>query len=140
RCYQPRGCWMMHGMASRTDDAADRGQAPGAAPGRHALIRTTLPVDLRLTLGPLRRMGGLSWRTGADGSWWRAARTPEGPVTASITATREGILVWAWGPGAGWALETAPDLLGARDSLDGFDPARGLVRDLHRTMPGLRIT
>ena len=43
------------------------------------------------------------------------------------------------GPGAAWVLDAAPELLGARDSLDGFDPAPGIARDLHRQMPGLRI-
>jgi len=56
-----------------------------------------------------------------------------------MTLAREGVLVHAWGPGATWALEATPDLLGARDSLEGFEPGRGLVRDLHRRMPGLRI-
>jgi 3-methyladenine DNA glycosylase/8-oxoguanine DNA glycosylase len=37
-------------------------------------------------------------------------------------------------------LDGAPELLGAGDSLEGFDPAPGLVRDLHRRMRGLRIT
>jgi len=47
--------------------------------------------------------------------------------------------VSAWGDGAAWAIAAAPELVGARDSLDGFDPGRGLVAELHRRMPGLRI-
>jgi 3-methyladenine DNA glycosylase/8-oxoguanine DNA glycosylase len=31
-------------------------------------------------------------------------------------------------------------LIGCRDDLTGFDPGRGIVRELHRRMPGLRIT
>ncbi len=56
-----------------------------------------------------------------------------------IAHERDGIGVRAWGPGAVMAIEAAPDLLGGRDSLDGFDPPPGIVRDLHRRTPGLRI-
>jgi 3-methyladenine DNA glycosylase/8-oxoguanine DNA glycosylase len=62
-----------------------------------------------------------------------------GAATLNVTRAPDGIVVRAWGPGARWAVEAAPDLIGARDSLDGFDPRPGLVRDLHRRMPGLRI-
>lgn len=103
-------------------------------------VRNPLPVDLDLTLGGLPDGGGPSVRRDADGSWWRATRTPAGPATAHLAASAEGIVVHAWGSGAEWPLEAAPELLGARDSLDGFDPSPGVVRDLHRRMPGLRIT
>jgi endonuclease III len=103
------------------------------------VVRPRLPVDLRLTLGPLRRGPGdptnLVDRTGA---WWRATRTPQGPATARYSAEGNGIRVAAWGQGAEWCLEAAPELLGARDSLDGFSPT-GLVGELHRHFPGLRI-
>ena len=108
-------------------------------------LRTTvtlaLPVDLGLTLGALAHgTANPCVRRDADGSWWRATRTPLGPATAHFVAANDGIRVEAWGVGAGWALDAAPELLGARDSLDGFDPAPGIVRDLHRRMPGLRIS
>jgi 3-methyladenine DNA glycosylase/8-oxoguanine DNA glycosylase len=75
-----------------------------------------------------------------DGSWWRATWTPDGPATVRLAPRGDGALVEAYGPGAGWALDTAPDLLGAGDSLDGFEPPRGAIRELHRRMPGMRIT
>ena len=46
----------------------------------------------------------------------------------------------AWGPGAEWAIDAAPDLVGARDDLSGFEPVGGPIRRLHRTFRGLRIT
>jgi 3-methyladenine DNA glycosylase/8-oxoguanine DNA glycosylase len=73
------------------------------------------------------------------GAWWRATRTPQGPATARYRAEGDGIRVAAWGPGAAWCLEAAPELLGARDSLEGFSPT-GLVGELHRHFPGLRIS
>jgi 3-methyladenine DNA glycosylase/8-oxoguanine DNA glycosylase len=48
--------------------------------------------------------------------------------------------VRAWGLGARWALEFAPDVLGLHDGIEGFDPPPGPVRELHRRFPGVRIT
>jgi 3-methyladenine DNA glycosylase/8-oxoguanine DNA glycosylase len=45
----------------------------------------------------------------------------------------------AWGPGAGWALDQAPELLGDHDDPAAFDPGDRRMRDLHRRNPGLRI-
>jgi hypothetical protein len=106
-----------------------------------ATITTRLPVDLALTLWPLRRgWGDPTIRAELDGSWWRATRTSGGPATTRFEPDGGGILVEAWGPGADRALDEAPALLGGGDVLEGFDPPRGIVRELHRRMPGLRIT
>jgi 3-methyladenine DNA glycosylase/8-oxoguanine DNA glycosylase len=103
------------------------------------VVRPRLPVDLRLTVGPLRRgPRDPTMLVDKAGAWWRATRTPQGPATARYSAEAGGIRVAAWGPGAGWCLEAAPELLGSRDSLDGFAPT-GLVGELHRHFPGLRI-
>lgn len=103
-------------------------------------VRLPLPVDLGLTLGILAYgRANPCVRREPDGSWWRATRTPLGPATARFAAAEDGIRAEGWGPGAEWVLDAAPELLGSRDSLDGFHPAPGIVRDLHRRMPGLRI-
>jgi 3-methyladenine DNA glycosylase/8-oxoguanine DNA glycosylase len=105
-------------------------------------VRPRLPVDLRLTLGPLRRgAGDPTMLVDRDGSWWRATRTPQGPATVRYARPTPdgGVAVAAWGPGAEWCLAAAAELLGARDTLDGFRPD-GLVAELHRRLPGLRIT
>jgi 3-methyladenine DNA glycosylase/8-oxoguanine DNA glycosylase len=102
-------------------------------------LRPALPVHLGLTLGPLRRGHDPSVLVEPSGAWWRATRTPEGPATARYAASGGTVRVQAWGPGAAWCLETAGELLGTRDRLDGFEP-HGLVRELHRRLPGLRIT
>ena len=105
-----------------------------------AIVRPPLPADLALTMGILAYgKANPCVRWDPDGSWWRATRTPFGPATTRFAAAEDGIRVEVWGPGAEWALHAAPDLLGASDSLNGFDPARGIIRDLHRRMPGLRI-
>jgi 3-methyladenine DNA glycosylase/8-oxoguanine DNA glycosylase len=72
--------------------------------------------------------------------WWLAIPTPDGPATLRLTADRGGVTATAWGPGAERALDGVPDLLGARDDADGFDPSKHpLVAELHRRMPGLRL-
>jgi 3-methyladenine DNA glycosylase/8-oxoguanine DNA glycosylase len=104
------------------------------------MLRPPRPVDLGLTLGILASgKGHPSVRRDPDGSWWRATRTPLGPATTRFVPADGRIGAEAWGPGKEWALDAAPELLGARDPVDGFDPAPGIVRDLHRRIPGLRI-
>lgn len=71
----------------------------------------------------------------------RASRTPDGPATVAIE--RVGARVFdarAWGPGAAWALEHVPGLVGAQDDLTGFDPdPHPFVARAARNRPGLRI-
>lgn len=108
-------------------------------PHLRTILRPALPVDLSLTLWPLRRgTGDPSMRAERSGVWWRATRTPAGPATARYAARAGEIEVIAWGPGAEWCLASAAELLGARDHTDGFTPD-GLIGRLHRAMPGLRI-
>ncbi len=117
----------------RTRDAASR--------PLETTIRPSLPVDLGRTLWPLRHgRGDPRIAVERSGAWWRATRTPLGPAATRVERLDGQIRVTAWGPGAAWAVETAPEVLGCRDSLDGFDPPPGLIRDLHRHHPGLRIT
>ncbi len=79
----------------------------------------TLPVDLRRTLGIHRRgPGDPTMRFSRDGSAWRASRTPEGPATLRLVPDGDAIRAQAWGPGAAWAIEQAPELIGADE-----DPA-----------------
>src|SRR5919199_1094765 len=111
-----------------------------AEPCLQTTLRPALPVDLGLTLWPLRRgTGDPSMRAERPGVWWRATRTPEGPATARYASRNGAIEVVAWGPGAEWCLANAPELLGARDRPAGFAPD-GLVARLHHAMPGLRIS
>jgi 3-methyladenine DNA glycosylase/8-oxoguanine DNA glycosylase len=79
------------------------------------------PVDLRLTLAIHRRgPGDPTMRFSRDGSTWRTSRTPVGPATLRLAAEGDGIQAQAWGPGAGWAIEQAPELVGADDDPGNF--------------------
>ncbi|MEV4324321.1 DNA-3-methyladenine glycosylase family protein [Microbispora rosea] len=83
--------------------------------------RPSAQLDLALTLSPHRRGGGdPAWRRTPDGAIWRTSRTPEGPGTLRVTASPGEVHAQAWGPGAGWLLETLPSLLGAEDDVAGF--------------------
>lgn len=104
------------------------------------VVRPDLPVSLARTLGPVCSGPGdpSMWMSG--GEVWRATRTPDGPVTTHIAGGAGGAFVMrAWGPGAGWALDNFPDLIGANDVAAGFVPHDPVVRDLARRLPGLRI-
>jgi 3-methyladenine DNA glycosylase/8-oxoguanine DNA glycosylase len=119
---------------------------PAAAAGGSAAgpVETTWragwPVDVIRTLRCLVRGRGDPAHRIADGVFWRAALTPEGPATVAVRQTgRDEVRATAWGPGADWTLASLPDLLGARDRVDGFVPRHPMLHDVHRRHPGLRV-
>lgn len=126
-------------------DAGDRPDASHTIRGAAAPLTSTYrpdgPLDVRLTLLMLRRGGGdPAIRLAPDGSVWRATRTPDGAATLYLRPGREGVAASAWGPGAERALAGVPDLLGARDDAQSFQPGEHLgLRTAHRRLRGLRI-
>jgi len=74
------------------------------------------------------------------GRLWKAARTPDGPVTLRLERTPGGVGARAWGPGADWALERAPALAGLRDDPSGFAPPPGPLAALARRGRGIRLS
>ena len=101
------------------------------------------PVDVRATLGPLRRGGGDPTFRTDDAGLWRTARTPLGPATQLLTVTADGVECRCWGPGADWMLETLPELLGAADEgAPEFEPlseTHPVLRDSWRRHRGWRV-
>lgn len=96
------------------------------------------PLDLRLTLAPTR-IGKADPCTRLKGDEaLRASRTPDGPVSLYLAVRGDQLVGSAWGPGAEWALEQLPELVGEQDRHD-FAPADPLVADLVRRLPGLRM-
>jgi len=102
--------------------------------------RAGRPVDIRGTLWPLVRGRSDRAHRIAGGMFWRAALTPAGPATVALRQAGGGeVHATAWGPGAEWTIASVPDLLGARDSVDGFVPRHQRLADVHRLHPGVRI-
>ncbi|MFE9807720.1 DNA-3-methyladenine glycosylase family protein [Streptomyces sp. NPDC005548] len=119
---------------------------PGGVPrqaAEPARVRTWAPpgpLDLGLVLGPLRRgPGDPTFRTTPDGSVWRVCRTPAGPGTLRVTLAGGTARGEAWGPGADWLLDRLPELLGAADDPDAFEPRHRLVAVTRHRRPGLRL-
>ncbi len=76
-------------------------------------------------LRPQRRgAGDPTHREDDAGRTWRAMRTPTGPASLCVQArpSTGDVLGRAWGPGAEWALDRMPGLLGADDDPSGFAP------------------
>jgi 3-methyladenine DNA glycosylase/8-oxoguanine DNA glycosylase len=105
----------------------------------HRTLPLSGPLDLGLTLAPLRHGLGDPTIRLEKGRLWRATRTPEGPATTQITIEGAAVRVVAWGPGTEWALEHAPALLGVDDDPEAFRPAHRVLNELARRMRGLRI-
>jgi 3-methyladenine DNA glycosylase/8-oxoguanine DNA glycosylase len=97
------------------------------------------PVDLRLTLGPLRRGSGDPTLRLARGEAWRAHRTPDGPATLHLRVSDGRVEADAWGPGAQRSLDGVPDLIGIADRPEEFRPDQLVLRDLAGRLRGLRI-
>jgi 3-methyladenine DNA glycosylase/8-oxoguanine DNA glycosylase len=109
------------------------------ARGSSRTFAVPFPLDLGLTLGPLRHgAGDPTIRFARDGVW-RATRTAQGAATTRLVLDRGSLSATAWGPGAEAALEGIPALVGFDDDPAAFRPALPLLADLHRRLAGLRV-
>jgi 3-methyladenine DNA glycosylase/8-oxoguanine DNA glycosylase len=115
------------------------GWAPSTPPALSARFDTPEPIDIRLTLSPLRYgRDDPTIRFERDGVWL-ARSTPSGPASIRLATDGHAVDAGAWGPGAAEALEAVPDLAGMND-LPGLLLARHpLIRELQRRLPGLRL-
>ena len=109
------------------------------APPNTRRLTLTRPLDLRLTLAPTRYGKGDPSCLLRSDECYRTTRTPTGPATVHLVVRDGALEAEAWGPGADWALDQVPLLIGEHDDLDGFDPRTGVVAELVRRHPGLRI-
>ena len=115
-----------------------------AGSGRSRSWRPGFPVEPRTILATFSRgAGDPCFRRDPTGSLWRATRTPDGPVLLRLeTRPMDAeIVATSWGPGADWALDGVPDLLGAGDDPAGFVPDPGHARLVRawRSHPGYRV-
>ena len=72
---------------------------------------------------------------------WRGIGTPDGPATLLVRARPADaeVVARAWGPGADWALDGIPDLLGEHDDASGFVAHHDLVAEAARRFTGWRV-
>ena len=153
-------------VASVRQQAGDSGSAERPAPAAMPSSRQwnpPYPVDVRLVLSVHSRgPRDPAYRIDASGAVWRTVLTPDGPGTlraaarpaprSAAPAARPGapaarlpagqgtrVTATAWGPGAGWLLETLPSMLGEHDDLAGFAPVHPLLREMAGRHPGARV-
>ncbi len=100
----------------------------------------SVPVG-RILRQQRRGAGDPTLRLDVDGRHWRASRSPEGPVTLAVSEqdTDGAVRAAAWGPGAEWALEQLPELLGDADDWSGFEPRHPVLEDARRRHADLRL-
>ena len=111
-----------------------------AGPEQRRVWRPDWPCPVATILSVSRRgSGDPTYRVGPDGSILRGIRTPEGAVTLRVTSTSGEVHASAWGPGAGWALDRLPAMLGANDDPTGFEPRHPVLAEAHRRHPHWRV-
>ena len=104
--------------------------------------RSSRPVAVGAIVGIFRRgPGDPTFRRGADGSFVRGVRTPEGTATLQLRplAGEATVEATAWGGGARWVLDRVPDLLGHHDDDAGFIPHHDLVAGAARRFAGWHV-
>jgi 3-methyladenine DNA glycosylase/8-oxoguanine DNA glycosylase len=105
-------------------------------------IEVDSSIDIRETLGPLvHGAGDPTGKLAGHHEMWRASRTPDGPVALHVQARpAEAVIVaTATGPGAGWALDHMPELIGGPDDRAAFAAHHPVVDELFRRHPGFRV-
>jgi 3-methyladenine DNA glycosylase/8-oxoguanine DNA glycosylase len=110
--------------------------------GRVRVWRPDWPCPVSRVLDQQRHGGGdPTYRVDDRGRIWRGIRTPEGPATLAVDPLdRNGeVRAEAWGPGAEWALDSVPGLLGAHDSWDGFEPRHPVLAESWRRYRHARL-
>jgi len=99
------------------------------------------PLDLLAVIGGLRLgSGDPTFRREPDGTIWRGVRTPAGASTLCLDLVPgSGVEATAWGPGAQWALDSVPPMLGDLDDLTGFVAHHPQVAQAARRFSGWRV-
>lgn len=105
---------------------------------RNRILTLRRPLDLRLTLAPLRIGRGDPCTKLKSDEAFRASRTPEGPATLHLLVQGSELRATAWGDGADWALDQVPELVGQSDE-PMFPTDHPLISDLQSRVSGLRI-
>ena len=112
------------------------------ASGQVRVWRPDWPCPVLSVLSQQRHGGGdPTFRVDDHRRVWRGIRTPDGPATLLVhplDPTGE-VHAEAWGPGAEWALESVPGLLGGQDSWAGFEPRHPVLEEAWRRNTNARL-
>jgi len=130
------------GSGEVAGDPAGRALPAGgtaAGPAAEARFALVSPLDLALTLAPLRHGRDDPTIAFATDGVWLARVTACGPATLRLAVETGGIVAQAWGPGAEAALEAAPGLAGLLDDPSRLVAHHPLVAELQRRFAGLRL-
>jgi len=119
-----------------------------AVAGREASMvrkwQVPFPLEVPITLSVhWRGSGDPAYRVDAVGAVWRTSLTPDGPGTLRVGSrpVDGGTCVTgqAWGPGAGWLLDSVPAQLGFHDDRSGFTARHPKVAELVLRYEGMRV-
>jgi len=103
-------------------------------------IHAPVPVDVRRALITIAEGRSDPSVSIGESRSLIAQRTPAGAATLALTQRGETVEAEAWGPGAAWALDHAPGLIGADDDPAGFDPTpHPVIERLARSNRAVRI-
>jgi len=97
------------------------------------------PLDLRLTLAPLRRGPYDPTIRLSPGRVWRTTRTADGPASVVLVHGGDQLRAEAWGPGADRLLADIPRLLGLDEDPAPIPSGHPLIARLARRDAGIRI-
>jgi 3-methyladenine DNA glycosylase/8-oxoguanine DNA glycosylase len=129
------------GAGDGSGDASRAGSRAAAAAHQPLTARFPLagPLDLALTLSPLRHGRDDPSIRFDRGAVWLARATAAGPATLRLAVESDAIVAEAWGPGAQEAVGAAPGLAGLLDDPTLLVPHHPLVQELARRFAGLRL-
>lgn len=110
-----------------------------ASPDATVTLTTRGPLDLGLTMAPIRHgSGDPTLRIGPNGVW-RATRTSAGPLTLQLRLRGDELTIAGWGPGASLSAAIGARIAGQEDDPAALTPQHRLIRDLARRHIGVRL-
>ena len=123
-----------------TPAGSPAGAVLGGADHRR-VVEFHVPLAVAPTLGALRMSSSDPTSERRGDTFIKALRNSRGPATVAVRQTgSDRVTYWAWGEGAGEALERADRWLGLDDPLESFDPTpHPVVADLARRQGPVRL-
>ncbi len=112
----------------------NRGGPPPGPPAATTIYSPDHAIDLKFALM------GIKTVMRRDGVHWWSTTTPSGPASMAFREASGQVKADSWGPGAAWAIEQLPMLLGANDTTAiEFRPQHRVVQELLDQFSSIRI-